>query len=173
MWLTGLAAPRHVRSSQTGARTRVPCIAGGFSTTAPPGKPLFLSLLIVNQKDIFFSKTKRILASVLVIQLLLLSSNSSFLDLLCDSGAGLCEYFSFTSWQNIRFFSVEANRGELQEEGASLFDLGVSSSMLWRPMGNSWPMVCMRLNYTPSSDYFQYPEGNFLASITGTQVDNF
>ena len=26
MWLTGLAAPRHVGSSQTRARTRVPCI---------------------------------------------------------------------------------------------------------------------------------------------------
>ena len=26
LWLTGLAAPRHVGSSQTGARTRVPCI---------------------------------------------------------------------------------------------------------------------------------------------------
>ena len=27
LWLTGLAAPRHVGSSQTRARTRVPCIA--------------------------------------------------------------------------------------------------------------------------------------------------
>ena len=26
LWLTGLAAPRHVGSSQTRARTRVPCI---------------------------------------------------------------------------------------------------------------------------------------------------
>ena len=26
MWRTGLVAPRHVRSSQTRARTRVPCI---------------------------------------------------------------------------------------------------------------------------------------------------
>ena len=26
LWLTGLVAPRHVGSSQTGARTRVPCI---------------------------------------------------------------------------------------------------------------------------------------------------
>ena len=26
LWLTGLVAPRHVGSSQTGARTRIPCI---------------------------------------------------------------------------------------------------------------------------------------------------
>ncbi|XP_060019228.1 mutS protein homolog 5 isoform X9 [Lagenorhynchus albirostris] len=35
----GPAAPRHVGSSRTGARTRVPCMAGGLPTTAPPGKP--------------------------------------------------------------------------------------------------------------------------------------
>ena len=40
MWLTGLVALRHVGSSQTRARTRVPALAGRFSTTAPPGKPL-------------------------------------------------------------------------------------------------------------------------------------
>ena len=53
LWLTGPVALRHVGSSQTRARTRVPCIgrqilnhcttreapAGGFLTTAPPGKP--------------------------------------------------------------------------------------------------------------------------------------
>ena len=53
LWLTGPAAPRHVGSSQTRARTRVPhtgrqtpnhCAtreapAGRFLTTAPPGKP--------------------------------------------------------------------------------------------------------------------------------------
>ncbi|XP_067608663.1 mutS protein homolog 5 isoform X9 [Pseudorca crassidens] len=35
----GPAAPRHVGSSRTGAQTRVPCMAGGLPTTAPPGKP--------------------------------------------------------------------------------------------------------------------------------------
>ncbi|XP_073644168.1 protein Wnt-7b isoform X2 [Tursiops truncatus] len=38
-WLTGPAAPRHVGSSRTGARTFSPASAGGLSTTAPPGKP--------------------------------------------------------------------------------------------------------------------------------------
>ena len=52
LWPTGPVAPWHVGSSQTGARTRVPCIgrqilnhcatreapAGRFLTTAPPGK---------------------------------------------------------------------------------------------------------------------------------------
>ena len=52
LWLTGPAAPRHVGSSQTRARTRVPCTgrrtpnhratreapAGRFLTTVPPGK---------------------------------------------------------------------------------------------------------------------------------------
>ena len=37
LWLTGPVAPWHVGSSQTRARTRVPCI--GISTTAPSGKP--------------------------------------------------------------------------------------------------------------------------------------
>ena len=36
LWRTGLVAPRHVGSSRTRARTRVPCI--GFLTTVPPGK---------------------------------------------------------------------------------------------------------------------------------------
>ena len=31
LWLTGLVAPRHVGSSQTRARTRVPCIGGADS----------------------------------------------------------------------------------------------------------------------------------------------
>ena len=58
-WRTGLVAPRHVRSSQTRARTRVPCIGrrilnhcatrealeGRFLTTGPPGK---------SQEGIFF-----------------------------------------------------------------------------------------------------------------------
>ena len=38
LWLTGLVAPWHVGSSQTRAQTPVPCTAGRFSTTAPPGK---------------------------------------------------------------------------------------------------------------------------------------
>ena len=46
MWLTGPSAPRHVGSSQTRARTRVPCI-GRLSTTAPPGKPsIFLFIVL-------------------------------------------------------------------------------------------------------------------------------
>ena len=39
LWPMGPAAPRHVGSSQTRVRTRVPALAGRFSTTAPPGKP--------------------------------------------------------------------------------------------------------------------------------------
>ena len=39
LWLTGLAALRHVGSSRTGARTRVPCIGRRIPNTAPPGKP--------------------------------------------------------------------------------------------------------------------------------------
>ena len=38
LWLTGLVAPWHVGSSQTRARTHVPCIGSRPSTTAPPGK---------------------------------------------------------------------------------------------------------------------------------------
>ena len=38
LWHMGLAALQHVGSSQTRARTRVPCIGGGFLTTVPPGK---------------------------------------------------------------------------------------------------------------------------------------
>ena len=41
LWLTGPAAPRRVGSSQTRARTRAPALAGRFSTTVPPGKPVF------------------------------------------------------------------------------------------------------------------------------------
>ena len=48
LWCTGLVAPRHVGSSRTRAQTRVPCVASGFLTTAPPGK-----------SGILFFKTKR------------------------------------------------------------------------------------------------------------------
>ena len=34
----GLVAPQHVESSQTRARTCVPCIGNGFLTTGPGGK---------------------------------------------------------------------------------------------------------------------------------------
>ena len=46
LWLTGLGAPRHVGSTQTGLKPVCPALAGRFSTTAPPGKPQtpFLSL---------------------------------------------------------------------------------------------------------------------------------
>ena len=47
LWRTGLVALQHVGSSQTRARTRVPCI--GFSTTAPPGESLLRFLLVVQQ----------------------------------------------------------------------------------------------------------------------------
>ena len=50
LWLT--VAPRHVGSSQTRARTCVPCLAGRFSTTAPPGKPV-INFLKLN-KYIYF-----------------------------------------------------------------------------------------------------------------------
>ena len=46
LWLTGPAAPRHVGSSQTRLEPVSPALAGGFSTTAPLGKPqegLFLT----------------------------------------------------------------------------------------------------------------------------------
>ena len=45
LWCTRLAAPRHVGSSQTRARHLSPALAGGFLTTAPPGKPYVTSLL--------------------------------------------------------------------------------------------------------------------------------
>ena len=50
LWRTGLVASRHVESSQTRARTRVPALAGGFLTTVPPGKSLvqILILSIIN-----------------------------------------------------------------------------------------------------------------------------
>ena len=45
LWLTGLVAPRHVGSSQTRARTRVPCISRQIlnhcATREAPGKLLF------------------------------------------------------------------------------------------------------------------------------------
>ena len=41
MRCTGLAAPRHVGSSRTRARPVSPALAGGFFTTAPPGKPQY------------------------------------------------------------------------------------------------------------------------------------
>ena len=43
----GLAALRHVGSSQTRARTRVPCMAGRFLTTVPPGKPPDLTFYLL------------------------------------------------------------------------------------------------------------------------------
>ena len=47
LWLTGLLAPRHFGSSQTRARTRVPCIGRQILTTAPPGKPLNFFYLFI------------------------------------------------------------------------------------------------------------------------------
>ena len=38
LWHTGFIALRHVGSSRTRDRTCVPALAGGFLTTAPPGK---------------------------------------------------------------------------------------------------------------------------------------
>ena len=40
LWLTGLVAPRHVGSPRPGLEPMSPALAGRFSTTAPPGKPL-------------------------------------------------------------------------------------------------------------------------------------
>ena len=68
MWLTGLVAPWHVGSSQTRARTRVPCIdrqilnhcatreapEGGFLTTAPPEKSLLPVLFFFFFKGTLF-----------------------------------------------------------------------------------------------------------------------
>ena len=44
----GLVAPWHVGSSRTRDRTCVPALAGGFLTTAPPGKSLHWFFLIVS-----------------------------------------------------------------------------------------------------------------------------
>ena len=38
LWCTGLVAPRHVGSSHTRVEPVSPALAGGFLTTAPPGK---------------------------------------------------------------------------------------------------------------------------------------
>ena len=43
MWLTGLAAPRHVGSSRTGARTRVPCIGRRISNHCATREALSLT----------------------------------------------------------------------------------------------------------------------------------
>ena len=40
LWHTGFVAPQHMGSSWPRARTHVPSLAGKFSTTGPPGKPL-------------------------------------------------------------------------------------------------------------------------------------
>ena len=45
LWRTGLVAPRHVGSSQTRARTRVPCAGRQILSTAPPGKSPLASLV--------------------------------------------------------------------------------------------------------------------------------
>ena len=38
LWLPGLVAPRHVKSSRTGIEHVSPALAGRFSTIGPPGK---------------------------------------------------------------------------------------------------------------------------------------
>ena len=45
----GLSCLRHVGSFRTRARTVSPALAGGFLTTAPPGKPLYLLSGITHQ----------------------------------------------------------------------------------------------------------------------------
>ena len=56
-WCTGVAAPRHVRSSQTGGPTRASCIGRRALDRKPPGKPLsvlnFNVLSIVHIMDKF------------------------------------------------------------------------------------------------------------------------
>ena len=46
MWLTGLVAPRHVGSSQTRARTRVPCISRQILNHCATREALHLFLII-------------------------------------------------------------------------------------------------------------------------------
>lgn len=42
LWRAGLGALLHAESSWTRDQTCVPSLAGGFSTTGPPGKPLVI-----------------------------------------------------------------------------------------------------------------------------------
>ena len=51
MWLTGLVAPRHVGSSQTRARTRVPCISRQILNHCPTREAL---QIIFNHHPLFF-----------------------------------------------------------------------------------------------------------------------
>ena len=50
---TGLVAPRHVGLPRPGLDHVFPALAGGFSTTAPPRKPLGSFLLVVKSELIW------------------------------------------------------------------------------------------------------------------------
>ena len=59
LWLTGLVAPRHVGSSQTRARTRVPCIGRQIlnhcATREAPQPLQFLKTFVMSLLDLSFS----------------------------------------------------------------------------------------------------------------------
>ena len=63
MWLTGLIAPRHVGSSQTSARTRVPCIGRRILNHRATREALFCEFLFHPPGKIFL--TSRVLLSIL------------------------------------------------------------------------------------------------------------
>ena len=46
LWLAGLVAPWHVGSSRPGLKPMSPAFAGGFPTTAPPGKPSMMIIIM-------------------------------------------------------------------------------------------------------------------------------
>ena len=55
LWLTGPVAPRHVGSSQTRARTRVPCIGRrtlNRCTTREALTPIFIAILYLHQSSL-------------------------------------------------------------------------------------------------------------------------
>ena len=53
LWLTGLVAPRHVGSSQTRARTRVPCIGRQILNHCTTREALSLTLDLASLQDYF------------------------------------------------------------------------------------------------------------------------
>ena len=58
LWRSGLAAPWHPGSSRTRARTCVPALAGGPSTTVPRGKPpCEHSLCEIMHRELLSTKT--------------------------------------------------------------------------------------------------------------------
>ena len=100
LWLTGLVAPRHVGSSQTRVRTRVPCIGRQIlNHCATREAPAFL-LLKYLQRTITYSKykhwktlSKHFLSSIKIMEHLPLSEMQRYTES-CVGIANLRTYFT-------------------------------------------------------------------------------